>query len=142
MKVFQMKCRGRPIAYLILGWLPPILWGGIIFYLSSRPASAFPSLWFPQQDKIAHIIEYGIFAILIFRAIFLPTYHWIPISRLRRATIIILIATALYGASDEVHQIFVPTRTGSVTDWLADVTGACLAVAFCLYFARRKPEAK
>ena len=126
------------IERLICGWVPVLLWGGAIFYLSSQPASAFPRLWFPQQDKIAHIIEYCILAILIYRAVFWGEYRQISPARLRDAVKVILGVCAIFAASDEIHQVFIPTRTASVNDWLSDVLGTCIAVAFCVYFSRQK----
>ena len=37
-----------------------------------------------------------------------------------------------YGATDEVHQMFVPGRTPDVMDVLADAAGALVAAAVCL----------
>ena len=40
------------------------------------------------------------------------------------------ILTALYGAIDEVHQIFTPLRAPDILDWLADITGAAIGILF------------
>lgn len=40
----------------------------------------------------------------------------------------------LYGALDEWHQSFVPGRTPSVVDWVADVVGVTLGYAVALAF--------
>ena len=39
---------------------------------------------------------------------------------------IVLAATLIYGASDEIHQYFVPGRNASWTDWLADTLGGLI----------------
>ena len=39
-----------------------------------------------------------------------------------------ILATALYAASDEIHQLFVPGRAGRFTDVLIDSAGAILGV--------------
>lgn len=36
----------------------------------------------------------------------------------------------LYGATDEIHQAFVPNRQSDIFDWIADATGALMALAF------------
>jgi VanZ family protein len=36
--------------------------------------------------------------------------------------------TSLYGASDELHQYFVPNRSCDFYDWLADSIGAVMAL--------------
>ena len=55
-----------------------------------------------------------------------------------------LLAASAYGATDEFHQLFVPGRSCDVFDWLADTTGAALAVG--LYqgvgFYRRALESR
>jgi len=39
-----------------------------------------------------------------------------------------LILTAIYAGSDEIHQLFVPTRSASLFDWFADLAGGVTAV--------------
>lgn len=72
--------------------------------------------------KCAHVGEYFIFGVLLFRAIRMPgqgwQWHW--------AFLALLIA-ALYASSDEIHQIFVPSRGASIFDALLDAGGASLA---------------
>ncbi len=43
-----------------------------------------------------------------------------------------LVFSVLYGALDEVHQLFVPGRSCDIYDWLADVAGVILAIIFLL----------
>ena len=40
--------------------------------------------------------------------------------------------TVAYGATDEVHQLFVPGRTGDVYDLMADAAGAVVGTAACI----------
>jgi VanZ family protein len=48
---------------------------------------------------------------------------------------------ALYGASDEFHQAFVPYRTPDILDWITDVAGAALGVAaYLLVTLRGEPR--
>ena len=56
------------------------------------------------------MVEYGVLAALLLRAT-------------GKAPLSLLIA-GLYGVSDEVHQHFVPGRSASAWDALADVLGA------------------
>ena len=39
--------------------------------------------------------------------------------------------TIAYGATDEVHQLFVPGRTGDVYDLMADAAGALAGTIAC-----------
>jgi len=91
----------------------------LIFFLSSQPGSevGIPAPW----DKLAHFAEYALLSFLLFKA-----------TGSAKAAFVI---SALYGASDEVHQAFVPGREASLFDWLADLAGA-LAVALT---TRRRP---
>jgi VanZ family protein len=72
--------------------------------------------------KCGHFGEYFIFGLLLFRALRAPGTGW----QLRWACLAILIA-ALYASSDEIHQIFVPSRGASVWDALLDTVGASAA---------------
>ena len=44
--------------------------------------------------------------------------------------------TILYAIVDEIHQIFVPLRSSSITDVLIDISGILLAVIVYLYYKR------
>jgi VanZ family protein len=77
--------------------------------------------------KGAHLTEYAIFALLLWRALRqsprheLPPWDWSLVK-------LALLLTALYAASDEFHQLFVPFREASVWDVLLDTTGGALAL--------------
>jgi VanZ family protein len=49
---------------------------------------------------------------------------------LRVALLAFLIAAG-YGIFDEVHQLFVPGRSGDVFDWFADASGSVVGIAAC-----------
>jgi VanZ family protein len=72
--------------------------------------------------KCGHFGEYFIFGLLLFRALRAPGTGW----QLRWTCLAILIA-AIYASSDEIHQIFVPSRGASVWDALLDTVGASAA---------------
>lgn len=45
-----------------------------------------------------------------------------------------IVISAVYGASDEFHQYFVPTRSCDAADWAADVLGSIVgAFLFATY---------
>ena len=50
-----------------------------------------------------------------------------------------MLAIALYGLMDEVHQAFTPGRIADPLDWLADVVGALAVAALVLLWHRRRP---
>jgi VanZ family protein len=72
--------------------------------------------------KCAHVGEYFVFGALLFHAIKTPGRGW----QLRWAFLAILVA-ALYASSDEIHQIFVPSRGAAIWDALLDTGGASVA---------------
>ncbi|OSM04326.1 putative VanZ family protein [Magnetofaba australis IT-1] len=97
------------------------LLSGVIFHLSSGPITA-PMPPIPHIDKAIHASIYALLAISaalcarhLFTALTRPEWWG-------------ALYAALYGASDEWHQTFVPSRYADIWDWLADVAGAILAV--------------
>jgi VanZ family protein len=92
----------------------------LIFYFSSLPHVPIPSL-FHSQDFYLHIFEYSVLGYLLSIA-FAST-------GLRRGTgLYAVLFTLLYGASDELHQVFVPLRDPSLGDIIADSLGGALGM--------------
>ena len=109
----------------IKNWLPVILWAGMIFYFSSIPdlRSGLPDIFDIILRKIAHAGEFGILAILLWRAILSPKQK--PDKQPPTNVIVIVIITIiLFAVSDEIHQGFVSGRVASATDVLIDSIGA------------------
>src|SRR5262245_36894638 len=94
----------------------------LIFHLSSESAP-LPQVTSIVWDKLLHVVEYGVLAILFYRALSGEGLNGLT------SALLALAATSLYGASDEWHQMFVPLRSSDVGDWVADTAGAALAVA-------------
>ena len=136
-------------------WLPLPIWLGVIFVGSTSVMSAEHTsryvvpflLWLKPgmsprtiwiilvvARKCAHVTEYAVLALLLWRALrSSPALHMkIPI--LFGA---VLLGCALFAASDEFHQSFVKTRTPSVRDVLLDVTGALFGLLIVARFADR-----
>lgn len=119
----------------VLRWAPVLLWAAMIFVLSSMSSLPAPPAGF--TDKHAHFVTYGVLAALLVWAMTDCT----P-SRTSWAVAAAAVAlAALYGASDEWHQSFVPGREMSALDLAADTTGAALAAvvlrAWAIIRARR-----
>ena len=83
--------------------------------------------------KCAHLTEYAILAVLCWRVLKpagdSSAWSW------RRAGNSLLIV-ALYAATDEIHQAFVPSRQGSVWDVLLDTAGAAVGLLLLRVFYR------
>jgi VanZ family protein len=96
-------------------WLPVALWAATIFLLSSLSSlDSGLGAWDLVLRKAGHIAEYAILGALAGRALgsSLPAF---------------LLATA-YAATDELHQHFVPGRTGALADVAIDALGAAIGV--------------
>ena len=117
--------RQGAMAQVFWYWAPVALYAGVIFYLSaqSHPEDDLPSFLFKEvSDKVLHAVEYGILAVLCYRA-----FRWAAGSAIARQAVVLAILTAsVYGITDEVHQAFVPLRESSWQDWLADTIGAAI----------------
>jgi VanZ family protein len=133
-------------------WLPVLVWMGIIFSASSDSGSFQHSSriiaplmrWlFPHLSdeavhavvvfvrKCAHLAEYAVLALLLWRALRREAaprnapWRWSTAG-------LVLALVALYAASDEFHQAFVPSRQASAWDVLLDMTGAAFGL-LCLW---------
>lgn len=87
--------------------------------------------------KAAHVTEYAVLALLLMRALGGEA------KRLVTSHIFIALAlTLLCAATDELHQSFVRSRTGSSFDVMLDLTGALIGVAafVLLHRRRRRPR--
>jgi VanZ family protein len=144
-----MKRRGS-----VSNWMPVIAWMILIFAGSSDALSAehtsrfiVPFLhWLdPTMSaativtvhmmirKLGHFSEYAILAALIWRGI----RGTLSISGALLA-LSAFFAAAVFAASDEFHQSFVPTRTASAHDVMIDCTGALFAVIVCALLSWRR----
>jgi VanZ family protein len=94
---------------------------GLIFALSSIPSP--PQLPSAIGDKGGHAILYSGLAALIVRAL---AGGWRRFGGVTAVAAVLY--SMLYGVSDELHQLFVPTRMADVNDLAADTVGAAVAV--------------
>ena len=95
-----------------------------IFVVSAQSDPPMPP---GASDKSLHGLAYFGLAIVTFRAIAggLPARV-----SLRRGLAALLIAIG-YGATDELHQMFVAGRTADVFDLFADAGGAAIGLIAC-----------
>ncbi len=97
-------------------WVAVAVYQALIFYLSSQP-DPLPALTASMSDKVLHGIEYGGLGLLLAAALRASGVG------ARRAWLLAFAGASLYGASDELHQLFVPGRSCEALDWLADTVG-------------------
>jgi VanZ family protein len=115
---------------------PAIAWAAVIFGISSLPGSIVPFSTPFQLDKLFHAGIFFVLCYLLNRALFdqsrfpsLSNYH----------LVISLLVVIAYGASDEIHQIFVPGRDPDFYDALADSLGG-LACTWYLLLQKHRFE--
>jgi VanZ family protein len=136
----------------IVAWLAVLAFVGVIFWLGSSEFSAqsksrfvirailylFPD--FPRGElwrayliirKLAHLTEYGLLALLSFRAMWI-TFDSI-LARLAAGTLVLAISVATI---DETRQSFSSVRTGSFFDVLLDTSGALIAIGAAMLYLR------
>lgn len=118
-------------------FFPLILVMGTIFLLSGQPADSFRLPGISDFDKLGHGAAYGVLALSAIYAFGQETRSRHPL----RVVCITLIFSVVYGVSDEYHQHFVPGRTPSGYDLLADAWGAGLACLLWLKILRNRQVA-
>jgi hypothetical protein len=115
----------RPLARgrlaLAAAWAAPVAYAAGIYFLSSR--SSLPALPFRGADKLVHAAEYAGLAFLLARALLASGL------RLARAAVLAALLAALFGATDELHQVAVPNRDADPLDLVADAIGAAAGAA-------------
>jgi len=136
----------------VSAWAPAVAWAAVIFSMSTDVWSSdhtasilrpLVSFFYPSISdeafavvhfavrKLAHLTEYGVFALLLDRGFRLGS-SIAP----SRAPLAALVVAALYSLSDEAHQSFVASRGASLEDSAIDTVGAAI-VATLLALLRR-----
>jgi VanZ family protein len=113
-------------------WLPPLAVMLAIYLASSVPAEDLGEL---PSDKLLHFLAYAVLALLLARAL-----AWGLFQVDQAAAFQALVVAALYAASDEFHQHFVPGRQPSGWDLAADLLGALAAVTVLWLLRRRQAD--
>jgi VanZ family protein len=126
----------HPLARFIKYWIPVIIYAILIFCVSATPGEDIPSL-FPNQDFLAHALEYFIFALLINRAL----KQYFPLFSFKKRFLYVSVIAIVYAASDEFHQMFVPNRYCSALDLLCDSFGVFIASHMYRYIFEKKAHA-
>jgi len=117
-----------------LRWAPALVWMVLIFVASSLSSEALESSGAAKASRSApvvanqvtvHLIEFGVLAALLYRALSFQGGVFVR-------WVIVVVATTAYGASDEFHQSFVPGRYSSWLDIAFDAVGATLGSSVAL----------
>ena len=105
-------------------WWPPIAWAGVIFIVSGIPYLKTELEYDYFLRKAAHVTEYFILTLLLYRA-FNGSFK---INR-KRIFLYSACCSILYAASDEIHQYFVLGRHCALGDVLIDSLGVVFFLA-------------
>lgn len=121
----------KKIQKALFYWLPPILWAGFIFFLSSRHRVSFTQeyLWDFIIFKTLHMIEYAVLNLLLFRALYGYKDKKIKIKKI---LLLSFFLTVIYAVTDEKHQTFVSGREGALRDVIVDSIGAGLMYIYII----------
>ncbi|MFA9289250.1 MAG: VanZ family protein [Weeksellaceae bacterium] len=114
----------QKLFHFIKYWLPPLAVMAVIFALSSRQriqVSEVDTVNF-MVFKSLHMVEYAVLFFLWFRAL----YQRLGKAQIMKAYALAITISILYGALDELHQTFVPTREGKLRDVVIDSIGILL----------------
>jgi VanZ family protein len=106
----------------VAAWIAVGAYLALIYWLSSQ-SDPLPELTLKVWDKALHAVEYGGIGFLLALAFLASGVA------LRRALLVAAVGASVYGASDEIHQAFVPNRSFDVRHWAADTVGAALGAA-------------
>jgi VanZ family protein len=104
-----------------LAWLPALIVALGLFVASSIPGTSYPQVDVRYADKMVHLAFYAALGAACARALLRSTAF--------RGAALVLIATGIataFGATDELHQLFVPFRSADWHDLVADAVGALI----------------
>lgn len=109
----------------ILAWLPPLLWGSLIFFFSAQSGLPSPDDYLLDFifKKTAHMFVFAVFYILVWRAVqrslqpkSQPVEWLLP-----------MIICLSYAVLDEFHQSMTPGRSATLRDVGYDTLGMLIA---------------
>ena len=87
--------------------------------------------------KSAHACEYAALSVLFF------VNYKKKSRKIKQIVVMSVLSTALYAVTDEIHQLFVPGRSGQITDVILDSCGGLIGAvlsATILYLIRKRKK--
>jgi VanZ family protein len=114
-----------------LVYIPLVLYWLVLLTLTTLPGEDLPDIG--VVDKVNHFVAYFGLAVLLSLCLLFQTKYELLYRKSFLMTFLIII---VYGALDEIHQIFIPGRSAEVLDWTADASGALLGILI-VYFLYR-----
>jgi len=106
--------------------LPVIIYGAAILMVSSIPHLKSPELRLLAADKVAHFLEYALFALLAYRSF----SHLGGKTRHNLAFSLSFALLAVFALLDEFLQSWTPGRNSDTMDYLFDLLGGTLVLLY------------
>ena len=153
-----MSSSRRGLGFWLNAWLPVALGIGLIVLESSRifgsDNTSHPLRWLYQAifgpvsnvhwnlihtviRKTGHFLGYGVVGLTWLRAWWMTLRY----SHFLQDALLALAGTALIACGDELHQSYLPNRSGSPWDVLLDCCGAItLQLAVYIFLRLRRPK--
>jgi VanZ family protein len=114
---------------VLIFWVGVLAWAATIVWLSSLTPSELPRLAFLAWDKINHFAAFAVGGWLTATALRLSR----PQASTAAGIMAAIVLVSLFGAFDELHQLYTPDRTGADWyDWIADSLGAIVGASSSL----------
>lgn len=103
-----------------------------IFLASSRQNVSVSEIYFLDflVLKSVHLVVYSILYILFCRALYSVPNRQEPYKKILQYAVLF---SLIYAATDEIHQMYVPTRTGTLRDVLIDASAILVIYAYMQY---------
>lgn len=113
---------------------PAILWSLVILFITLTPGDKLPEVGIFQIDKLVHFFVFGLL-------MFLSAYGLFRIVKAANSTMNVVTVGAIYsiglGLLVEVLQLFVPNRSFSVADVIANTIGTVIGYVVFKYYRRK-----
>lgn len=109
----------------LLRYAPVIIWMCLMFFFSSQ--SNLPVNGTATEDflskKLAHVLEYMVLQFFMYRAVG------------KKSVAKSFLYSLIFAFTDEIHQLFIPTRTGRLRDVGIDSIGIILSSIVIIKFS-------
>ena len=155
------KTAPAPFKSKLIAWLPTLMWLVAIAFFSTDTFSAehtgsilekiINAIYgqiSPDHFRVIHVIVRKGAHFTVYGLLSLFAYYSWRMTLPRRArwtftwSVLALLLTLLAASSDEIHQMFVPSRGPSSNDVLLDMMGAMFVQILLASFTRLRPKAK
>ena len=111
----------------------------VILLLTGLPGSVFPKVK-PAigLDKVVHLLMYLGFAFITLWGYRKPYQENGDTYRKKSLWIVLAISIAFGALTEVMQETLIPTRTGSIYDWIADAIGSIFGVTIYYFFHRSR----